>query len=330
MCVIYLLTYSVQQHQTRLYSPICSSISISLPPTMPYWNPLRLTDGRRPNPQMPDNGDFTIPLVLWHSILMLVAEWNVQDALNCRLVCKTFRNLIDDYGTYAVIDMGMNLFSPGAIFLPPGHAENRALFDQRCLDAGHPLAVFRYALAILKDSGNLPLCLKYLRIICVGNRPPYLGVHRFRHIGYQLAFYVLTMFDIILGPEPVRSSSIRSLINDGDSVENMYWIREEVHETIFELSGLHRELMSHIPMRGFPFLPQQVRCEECGEWRYRRHDFRDGHWVNGDYTLGRCCDNCLCYVDAASFIVKLRQQIPLQYRYPNLVPGLYRDWDNLY
>ena len=274
---------------------LCSSISISLPRTMPYWNPLRLPDGRRPNPQMPDNGDFTIPLVLWHSILMLVAEWDVQDALNCRLVCRTFRNLIDDYRTYAVIDLGTDILD----HVRYEHVETRNLFLQRCVDAGNPMAVFRHAFIILQDSGNLPLCLNYLRTICVGNG----WVHR-------LAFYVLTMFDIILGPEPVRSSSIRSMINDRDQFNIMFLAREEVHEILSKIGRLHPDLRSHIPMRGWSFLPQQDRCEECGEWRYLRCHFRHGEWLNGDYTLGSCCPSCLCYVDAASFLQQLRLWIP--------------------
>ena len=266
---------------------------------MPYWNPLRLPNGRRPNPQMPDNGDFTIPLVLWHSILMLVAESDVQDALNCRLVCKTFRNLIDDYRTYSVIDLGMNLFLPYEVFRPPAHVETRTLFLQRCVDAGNPMAVFRHAFIILQDSGNLPLSMNYLRTICGGNG----RVHR-------LALYVLTMFDIMLGPEPVRSSSIRSMINNRDADHNMYWGSREVREILSELGPLHRDLRSHIPMSGWPFLPQH-RCGECGQYRYVRQDFSNSEWLNGDYTLGRCCLSCLCYVEAASFLEKLRVGIAI-------------------
>ena len=264
---------------------------------MPYWNPLRLPDGRRLNPQMTDNRDFTIPLVLWHSILMLVAESDIQDALNCRLVCKTFRNLIDDYRTYAVIDLGTDIFLDRVRTIE--NEETRNLFLQRCVDAGNPMAVFRNAFIILQDSGNLPLSLNYLRTICVGNG----WVHR-------LALYVLRMFDIILGPEPVRSSSIRSMINDRDADRNMFFAHIEVQDILSDLGLLHRDLRCHIPMRGYPFLPKHIACEECGEWKYLRHDYWDTQWLNGDYTLGSCCPSCLCYVHAASFLEHLRLGIP--------------------
>lgn len=282
---------------------------------MPYWNPLRLPDGRRPNREMPDNGDFTIPLVLWQYILMFVAERDLWHALDCREVCRTFRNLIDDYNTYAVIDMGMNRYlpEPNPVFPYDPH---RGLFYQQCLDAGNPEAIFRHAMTILRDSGNVPQCMDYLRRASTGNGNEFSG--RFRSIltAHPLSFYVLTMFEIIRGPEAVRSSAIQAMIrrmNDRNEPLYIEWLRQEAHECFILIGTISPEMMNHIPMRGWSFLPPPGRCEQCGEQRYLRFGLENMEWVDGDRALGKCCDTCLCYVEAAAFCKELRLAVPYLY-----------------
>lgn len=275
---------------------------------MSYFRPLRLPNGRPRYRKMADYGDLILPLYLWHNILMFVAADDLLATLNCRSVCRIFRNLIDDYNTYGVIDMGNNMYLPQQDPLNPQHADPRLIFYRHCLEANNPEALFREGMCTLKISGNVPLCMHYLQMASMGNRM--FGCKGGTRIDYHpLALYVLTMFYIIRGPNRERRIFIRDMsirLHHISSGWNLHGCRHMAHTWMNNLGNVHTNLLNHIPMRSNAFLPPGS-CERCGESRYLRvQDNKDMDMVNGDRTLGPCCDTCVCYMEAVSFFGVLR------------------------
>lgn len=241
--------------------------------------------------------DLTLPLYLWHSILMLVAADDLWAALNCRSVSVIFRNLIDDHNTYGVIDMGNNMYLPQPDHCNLQLADPHRLFYFHCLEANNPEALFREAMRTLKITGNVPLCMQYLHRACMG-----IAIH-------PLSVYVLNMFYIIRGPDHESIISICDMSRRLHHISggwNIYRCRQNAHTWIRSLENVSVNLAIHIPRRHTAFLPMGY-CERCGESRYlRAQDNEHMHRVNGDRTLGPCCNTCLGLVEAAAFFNVLR------------------------
>jgi hypothetical protein len=265
-----------------------------------------------------------LPVEIWKYIIQLVATVSLQSTMELRCVSKKFKELADDWSTFAVIDM--DGFDGGSRYAGGVEADRQVrIFANRCWEAKNPESLFRKGIQVLVQAANIHLALEYFDMACKPGTL-YAPIHSLVE-GHHVAFYAACMLRIILGTRGEQLQIVKQLCGVLDWWKSGWSIvdcREEVERVMRLTERPHEHLMSHFPSTS-SFLPEDV-CLICGESSFWR-PFGKYMWhVDGNKRApGDCCDTCKCFVEAAYFYQIMLYDIP---KWPTSFPhpyGVFRD-----
>ena len=265
-----------------------------------------------------------LPVEIWKYIIQLVATVSLQSTMELRCVSKKFKEMADDWSTFAVINM--DGFDGGSRHTGCEEADRQVrIFANRCWEAKNPESLFRQGIKVLVQAANIPLALEYFDLAC---KPGTMYGSMYSWVeGHHVAFYAACMLRLILGTRSEQLRIVQQLCGVFDWWESKWdfiGCREEVERVMRLTERSHEDLMSYFPSTSI-FLPEEV-CLVCGESSFWRPFGKHMWHVNGDKHAPKdCCDSCKCFVEAAYFYQIMLYGIP---KWPTSFPhpfGVFED-----